>query len=306
MDLSPELMLALLAHLPEGVLLLDLGHEQPQVLYAHGNGDGSAAAGGAVLGPVPLTELMGWPPQGPELAGFLQELESGEPVLIELPRPEGKSTLQLLPLPRAVGVPRHYIGLERVHSAGTERLALAGVPVILREDRLTGLSHRDWFWELYRRDFSVAIREHRALSLFVIDVDSLGTYNDTFGKSAGDSLLRQVGRALLSGMRRASDLVAREEAGRYIALAIGQSADQARRHAEHLASRVRDLRLHHPRSGVARFVTVSIGVAHWDAVPRESMEMSADALYAVALAALADSRRNGRNRASVTVLGDDA
>ena len=303
MDLSPELMLALLAHLPEGVLLLDVSQDEPQVLYAHGTGQTQSLD--AVLGPVPLTELMGWTPQGPELAGFLLQLESGEPVLIELPRTEGKSTLQLMPMPRAAGSARVYIGLERTQAAGTERLALAGVPVILREDRLTGLAHRDWFWELYRRDFSVATREHRALSVFVIDIDSLGTYNDTFGRSAGDSLLRQVGRALLSGMRRASDLVARDEAGRYVALAIGQSPDQTRRHAEHLASRVRDLRLHHPRSGIARFVTVSIGVAQWDAVPRESTEISADALYAAALAALADSRRNGRNRATVTVLGEE-
>ena len=297
MTLSPELVLALLAYLPEGVLVLDLSREVPIVLYANG------AATSGVVGPVPLTELMAWPAGGPELADLLLRLEAGTPATIELPRPHGKATLQLLPLPRPPGSARYYVGLERTPDAIAERAAASGLPVILREDRLTGLSHRDWFWELYRRDFHVASREHRALSLFVVDIDSLGVYNDTFGRQAGDSLIRLAGRALLSGMRRASDLIAREEAGRFVALAIGQSAEQARRHTDQLAARIRDLHLHHPRSGVARFVTVSIGAAHWGAPAGESLEVSAEALYAAALAALAESRRNGRNRTTLNALG---
>lgn len=303
MHLSPELMLALLAYLPEGVLLLDLSRDEPAVLYAAGSPSGPA--GDSVVGPVPLAQLMGWATSGPELAALLARLEAGEPARLDVPRGTSTASLQLLPLPRQPGGPRYYVGLERSQGDAAERLAAAGLPVVMREDRLTGLSHRDWFWELYRRDFQVAGREHRALSVFVVDIDSLGLYNETFGRSAGDSLLRLVARALQSGMRRASDLIAREEGGRYVALAIGQTADQARRHAEQLASRVRDLRLHHPRSGVARFVTVSLGVSHWDALPREGVHMTPETLYTAALAALAESRRGGRNRSTLTNLPGD-
>ncbi len=296
MDLTPELVLALLAHLPEGVLLLDLGTEPPTVLHANGDGDA-----GGVVGPMPFGELLVQRPGDPGLPALLERLRAGDKVLVEIDRGGRRTPLELLPLPQRPGESRRYIGLEPA-AAGRGVATPAAGPTILRDDRLSGLAHRDWFWELYRRDFAIAGREHRSLSVLVADIDGLDLYNSTFDRAAGDSLIRLVGRALAAGLRRSGDLVAHEGAGRYLALTLGQTAEQSRRHASDLAGRVRELYLHHPRSRVARFATVSIGVAHWDGQPVPAAPLTPEALYASALTALAESRRSGRNRATLTTL----
>lgn len=150
--------------------------------------------------------------------------------------------------------------------------AAGGRPPVVRDDRLTGLPHIDLFHEFFRRDFAIAQREGRSLAVFVFDIDALGVYNETFGRLAGDTVIRRVGRALAAGLRRASDVVARVEGGRFVGVAAGLDAEQARRHVQGLASRVREMYLHHPRSPVGRFVTVSSGVAQMLPGPGSSPE----------------------------------
>ena len=296
MDLSPELVVALLAHLPEGVLLLDLGTEPPSVLHANGE-----AGAGGVVGPMPLGELVLHGSDDEGMPALLARLHAGDKVMVEIERGGRRTPLELLPLPQRPGESRRYIGLEPAATARVVPTPGAG-SAIQRDDRLTGLAHRDWFWELYRRDFAIAAREHRSLSVLVADIDSLELYNTTFDRAAGDSLIRLVGRALAAGLRRSGDLVAPEGAGRYLALTLGQTAEQSRRHASDLTGRVRELYLHHPRSKVARFATVSIGVAHWDGQTSPAASLTPEAIYASALTALAESRRSGRNRATLTTL----
>jgi diguanylate cyclase (GGDEF)-like protein len=105
-------------------------------------------------------------------------------------------------------------------------------------------------------------------------------------------VIRRVGRTLLSALRRGSDLVARLDGGRFVGFATGMSHEQALRHAETLATRVRELHVHHPRSRVARFLTVSVGVA--TGVP--SPGMRPDLLLDAATSALDAARQEGRNR----------
>lgn len=292
MELSAELALALLAQLPEGVLLLNLDGDRPTVLYASGDE-------GAVVGPLPLAELLGGEHAESDVDSLLDRLNRGESAVLEISRGVGRSSLDLLPLTGGPGQPRRYIGLERRKGAPDEPAVRGALPVIVRDDRLTGLAHRDWFWEIYRRDYAIARREQRPLTVLIADIDALGSYNDTFGRPAGDGLIRQVARTLAAGLRRSGDIIAHDGAGRFLCVTHGQTADQSRRHAEELARRVRELHLHHPRSGVARFVTLSLGVAHWDGRAQVGATLTPESLYATALAALAESRHHGRNRATL-------
>ena len=174
-------------------------------------------------------------------------------------------------------------------------------PLFRRDDRLTGLRHIEFFHELFRRDFAIAQREGRQLALYVADIDALGAYNDTFGRQAGDSVIRRVGRALLGAMRRASDLIARVDGGRFVAVSVGMDEAQSLRHGETLAARVRDLKLHHPRSPVARYVSVSVGVT--DLVPGHNS--TPEQMLASALRGLEAARAAGRNRVATVVDGPD-
>ena len=111
-----------------------------------------------------------------------------------------------------------------------------------------------------KRDWAVAQREQRNIAVFAVDIDALDLYNTTFGRAAGDSTIRRVAHVVSACLRRSSDVTARIDGGSLIAFAPGLSTEQALRVGQLMAERVRDLRIHHPRSAVLRYISISVGV----------------------------------------------
>jgi two-component system cell cycle response regulator len=178
--------------------------------------------------------------------------------------------MTVLPLLDADGRVTHFAGHHR--DAG-ERLrldpkltrdSLSGAhqptAVAIRDDRLTGLFTLAYLEELLKRDWAVAQREKRSIAVFAIDIDALDLYNATFGRAAGDSTIRRVAHVVSGCLRRSSDVTARIEGGSLMAFAPGLAIEQALRVGQLMAERVRELRIHHPRSAVLRYVSVSVGV----------------------------------------------
>ncbi len=294
MGLSAEVALALLDGLPEGVAVVDAGTASWPVVYT--NPALAALRGEApeALQRLDFAALVRDAEDYADAAALQAALGRGESVRYRARTGATAGApavldVRLQPLRRPDGTLTHVVAYHQAHGADAH---LADARPLLREDRLTGLCHADWFRELYKRDFAIASREGRLLTLFLVDIDSLGAYNDTFGHQAGDSVVRRVGRTLLSALRRGSDLVARLEGGRFVGFSTGMTHEQAVRHAETLAARVREMHVHHPRSRVARFVTVSVGVG--TGVP--SPGMRPDTLLEAATAALEQARADGRNR----------
>ncbi len=207
------------------------------------------------------------------------------------------------PLFDAAGRLSHYAGYYR--DAG-DRLRNKPAPAapaaretrppapLMREDRLTGLATVPYLQELLIRDWTVAQREHTGIAAFCIDIDALDLYNTTFGRAAGDSAIRRVGHCIAGCLRRSSDVIARVDGGRLIAFAPGVPGEQAMRIGQTMAERVRELRIHHPRSGVLRYVSISVGVAA--AVPEEGD--AAQSLLDRARERLTVAKESGRNRAA--------
>jgi diguanylate cyclase (GGDEF)-like protein/PAS domain S-box-containing protein len=166
------------------------------------------------------------------------------------------------------------------------------VPAAVREDRLTGLYTAATFEELLTRDLSLATRDRRSLAVYAIDVDALELYNATFGRAAGDSALRRVGHCIGGCVRRASDPVARVDGGRFLVATPGVDREQAPRIAQKIVDRVRELRIHHPRSTIRRYLTVSVGVAA--AIPADGEDPSS--LLERAHAQLALAKGAGRDQ----------
>jgi diguanylate cyclase (GGDEF)-like protein len=129
-----------------------------------------------------------------------------------------------------------------------------------RVDRLTGLMSGGWFHEITDRDWALAQREVRVVTMFAFEVDGLESYVAAFGKTAGDAALRKVAFALHGGLRRPSDLLARTEGGHFPAMASGMPAEAAEKHTQVLVQRVADLAIHHPKSPSGRYLTVSAAV----------------------------------------------
>ena len=158
-------------------------------------------------------------------------------------------------------------------------------------DRSSGLSTPEHLMEVLRRDWSIAQRDGRTLTVMHIDVDGCRDYLEVFGRSATDNMLRQVGRTIASAMRRTSDIVARLANDEFLLLGVSMEEGRAREHAEHIAGRIRALAIHHPRSRTGRYLTVSVGVV--TSVPPR--DCTSDALIEAAQRALESAKERGGN-----------
>lgn len=204
--------------------------------------------------------------------------------------------LNVQPVRDSEGRVTHFIGYHR--DAGEQRprgatRSLTGLPSWMREDRLTGLATRAYFEELLKRDWALAQREMRQLGLAIFDMDSLGAYNDTFGRAGGDACIRRISRLIAGSFRRGSDLIGRWDGGGIVVLAHGNSDERLAEYATVLTQRVQGQQVHHPRS-TARFVSVSVGVASCMPMRDQPVTMLVEA----AEAALRRSKEGGRNRVS--------
>lgn len=139
---------------------------------------------------------------------------------------------------------------------------------LTREDPVTGLMNAAAFRDVLGHDLGVAARERSALALVVFRVNDYDAYLHVFGRHATDSALRRAAQAIRRCLRRASDVAARIDGaagGCLVVLSHGSDAAAVESFAGRIAGAVRELGIHHPRSTVDRFVTVSFDVSMLDA-----------------------------------------
>lgn len=84
-------------------------------------------------------------------------------------------------------------------------------------DSLTGLANRTFFYERLAQYVSAAARGQRQFALVIADIERFETVNSTFGRHAGDEVLRQVGERLMHCVGDASE-VARLGADQFAAV----------------------------------------------------------------------------------------
>lgn len=70
-----------------------------------------------------------------------------------------------------------------------------------RTDELTGLANRRYFLETLETELARSRRYHTPLSLAILDIDHFKHINDTFGHDAGDQVLCDLGKLLVSELR---------------------------------------------------------------------------------------------------------
>jgi diguanylate cyclase (GGDEF)-like protein len=168
-------------------------------------------------------------------------------------------------------------------------------------DRSSGLSTPEHLHEVLRRDWSIAQRDARNLTMMRFDLDGCRDYLEVFGRGATENVMRQVGRTIASAMRRTSDVVARFDDDEFVVLGVSMEASLARQHAEHIVGRVRALAIHHPRSRTGRYLTLSGGVV--TAVPPRNL--GCEALLEAAQRALAEAKKAGGGQVVAAELRGD-
>jgi len=157
-------------------------------------------------------------------------------------------------------------------------------------DDLTGLAARRHFLGELRREVARVRRQGTPLSMLMIDADHFKSINDTWGHAGGDAVLIALAAALKEGTRTL-DVVGRLGGEEFGVLLPSADLDAARIVAERLRASAERLAIEHG-GGVIR-VTISIGIAEWDA------ELSIEDLMELADAALYRSKAEGRNRVTL-------
>jgi diguanylate cyclase (GGDEF)-like protein len=133
------------------------------------------------------------------------------------------------------------------------------------------------------------------IALLMIDVDHFKAYNDSLGHVAGDDCLRSVAQTLQHVFRRAGDHLSRYGGEEFAGLIAHADLDGALRTASAALEAIREMRLPHPASPAAPYVTVSIGVA----VQLVEAAQHPSTLIQRADEALYQAKRTGRNRIEI-------
>jgi diguanylate cyclase (GGDEF)-like protein len=155
-------------------------------------------------------------------------------------------------------------------------------------DDLTKLSVRRYFERRLDEELARARQLNKPLSVLLIDIDRFKDYNDTFGHSAGDKLLKYLS-LLMAQARRPGEVAARFGGEEFAWLMPGVGGVEAAARAEDYRRQVQMARVELRRSLTQ--ATVSIGVAEFprDGDTREALLRRADErMY--------KAKESGRNR----------
>jgi len=166
------------------------------------------------------------------------------------------------------------------------------------EDSLTGLPNRRQFTATLDREIRRARRNNGEISLLIADVDLFKLYNDTFGHQRGDECLRRVAHVLKATFRRPGELPARYGGEEFAVILPNCGSEFAVALAERLQRAMEEARIVHPSSGVAPYLTLSIGIAS----EHVRAGITAKVLIQAADNALYRSKAEGRNRVTASTV----
>ena len=193
------------------------------------------------------------------------------------------------------------VRLEERVAERTNELALANqaltdlnhrLEALSNSDGLLGIANRRYFDTRLSKEWRRAIREQQSLSLLMIDVDHFKHYNDTYGHQAGDRCLQSIVQAVLSALKRPSDLLARYGGEELAVILPNTDLNGAIPVAQTIQRELAALRIPHASSTTVDLVTLSIGTAAM--LPSE--QTSCAMLVAAADRGLYAAKESGRNR----------
>jgi diguanylate cyclase (GGDEF)-like protein len=130
-------------------------------------------------------------------------------------------------------------------------------------DGLTGVANRRQFDEKLAESIRYVDRNHRGLSLLLIDIDYFKQYNDIYGHVKGDDVLKKVARTLSNGASRPMDFVARYGGEEFAVLLTDASHEEGLLVAEKLRALVENKNIVHQGSNFEH-LTISVGVTYID------------------------------------------
>ncbi len=155
-------------------------------------------------------------------------------------------------------------------------------------DSLTGVYVHKFFKERLNEEITGSLRANMSVCVLLLDIDFFKAYNDTYGHTAGDIVLKKTANILTQNVQDAGDVVARYGGEEFSIILVNKSKQDALLAAEGIRKAV-ELETFLLRREQTR-VTISIGCA---ACPEDS-KISED-LIKLADDALYKAKKSGRN-----------
>ncbi|MBN1364721.1 MAG: diguanylate cyclase [Syntrophaceae bacterium] len=158
-------------------------------------------------------------------------------------------------------------------------------------DGMTKLYVHRYFQLLLDKELNQSQRHNKIFALIMMDIDNFKDFNDTYGHQLGDTVLRNVARAVKNTLR-AEDIAARYGGEEFVVILPETDAKKAMMIAETIRASVAAVEIPHETKKL--HVTISLGVS---AFPEHGGEK--EALIRSADEALYTSKRNGKNRVTL-------
>jgi len=162
----------------------------------------------------------------------------------------------------------------------------------VNHDGLTGLYNRRYFDMIFIKELSRARRDELSFTFVMMDIDHFKQYNDTYGHSEGDNVLKSIAKFLDKKLSRAGDFCFRlggEEFGFFF---TGNTLEEVLIYTQGICKGIEDLHIEHSKNSASNYVTASFGLIHFD---YKSVIMDAKSIYVAADNALYKAKEEGRN-----------
>ncbi len=160
-------------------------------------------------------------------------------------------------------------------------------------DPLTSLFNRRYLEESLDRELSKAQRHKNPLAIIMLDADHFKMFNDTYGHLAGDKVLRDMGKHLVTYSRK-EDIACRYGGEEFVLVLPETTLEVATQRAEDLRLTIEAGKKMKYKRQTLPTVTISLGVAVF---PDHGNRVNA--LISAADKALYEAKEHGRNQVVV-------
>jgi diguanylate cyclase (GGDEF)-like protein len=156
-------------------------------------------------------------------------------------------------------------------------------------DVLTGLYTKVYFMERFKEECKRALSQKTPLSLLMLDIDFFKNYNDQFGHTAGDIVLKKLSQIITKTLASLHPLISRFGGEEFCIAITGKDKKEAYKIGDYLRREIENEKVILRRSET--HITTSVGLASLpvDALDDEDLIRKADkAMY--------EAKQKGRNQ----------
>jgi diguanylate cyclase (GGDEF)-like protein len=219
--------------------------------------------------------------------------------MVDLATGEIQGTFNLFYTSEAlIGEESRQVAQEAVRLASqaiSRALVLEKALAMASSDELTGLMNRRGYYQRFESELERARRNQTPLCVGLVDVDHFKRFNDTYGHLSGDLVLKALAELFMQKLRR-SDVICRFGGEEFAILLPDTNLKSAVELMDRVRQTVENLSIT-GMNGEALKVTISVGVAEVNTLPKASLHRSEiSETLALADEQLYEAKNHGRNR----------